>query len=170
MCMFMFMYVHMHSLAMSLTSCCLFQSAPLYLAEMAPPWYRGAINNGFQVTISIGFLMATLINFGTEKINGNLGWRLSLSLASVPAALLTLAALVLPETPNSLIQRGADIQKATALLQKMRGTPDVDEELRDLIAASNASKTVNHPFRQIFGRKYRPQLVMAILIPFFQQV
>ena len=148
----------------------LFQSVPLYLAEMAPPQYRGAINNGFQLNICIGFIAATLINFGTVKINGDLGWRISLSLASVPASLLTLAAVVLPETPNNLIQRGADLQKVTALLQKIRGTVDVDSELQDLIKGSNVSKTVHHPFRQIIQRKYRPQLVMAILIPFFQQV
>ncbi|ONK71082.1 uncharacterized protein A4U43_C04F4540 [Asparagus officinalis] len=146
------------------------QSVPLYLSEMAPPQYRGAINNGFQFSISIGFISATLINFGTEKLNGDLGWRISLSLASVPALLLTLSAIFLPETPNNLIQRGADVQKATALLQKIRGTPEVDEEIHDLVKASEASKSINHPFQEITRQKYRPQLVMAILIPFFQQV
>lgn len=148
----------------------MFQAVPLYLAEMAPPQYRGAINNGFMTCISIGIILATLINFGTEKIHGDLGWRISLALSSVPAALLTLAAIFLPETPNSLIQRGADPQEAAAVLRRIRGTADVDKELQDLIAASNVSKTINHPFREILRLKYRPQLVMALLIPFFQQV
>jgi len=53
---------------------------------MAPPQYRGAINNGFELCISIGILIANLINFGVEKIADGWGWRISLSLAAVPAA------------------------------------------------------------------------------------
>ncbi|CAI0377864.1 unnamed protein product [Linum tenue] len=65
------------------------QAVPLYLSEMAPPRYRGAINNGFQLSVGIGVLAANLINFGTEKIRSGYGWRISLSMAAVPAAILT---------------------------------------------------------------------------------
>ncbi|KAJ8772359.1 hypothetical protein K2173_027536 [Erythroxylum novogranatense] len=134
------------------------QSVPLYLSEMAPPRYRGAINNGFQLCVGIGVLAANFINFGTEKIEGGWGWRISLSLAAVPALILTIGSFFLPETPNSLIQRNNDHQKAKVVLQRIRGTTNVQVELDDLINASSISKT------------YRPQLVMAIAIPFFQQV
>lgn len=43
-------------------------------------------------------------------------------------------------------------------------------ELDDLIKASDRSKTTDHPFKQIIQTKYRPQLVMALAIPFFQQL
>ncbi|KAK4431680.1 Hexose carrier protein HEX6 [Sesamum alatum] len=79
-------------------------------------------------------------------------------------------AVFLPETPNSLIQQGRDDEKAKNLLQRIRGIDDVQEEFNGLIAANNASKTIKHPFKNIFQRKYRPQLVMSIAIPFFQQV
>ncbi|PPD82079.1 hypothetical protein GOBAR_DD20976 [Gossypium barbadense] len=146
------------------------QSVPLYLSEMAPPRYRGAINNGFQFSIGIGALVANLINFGTEKIEGGWGWRISLAMAGVPASILTLGALFLPETPSSLIQSSSDHDKAKQLLQRVRGTTDVEAELEDLIKARSISKTIKHPFKKIIQRKYRPQLVMAIAIPFFQQV
>ncbi|XVF54934.1 hypothetical protein PTKIN_Ptkin05aG0220600 [Pterospermum kingtungense] len=146
------------------------QSVPLYLSEMAPPRYRGAINNGFQFSIGIGGLVANLINFGTEKIEGGWGWRISLGMAAVPASILTLGALFVPETPSSLIQNSSDHDKAKVLLQRIRGTRDVQAELDDLIKASIVSKTIKHPFKKIIQRKYRPQLVMAIAIPFFQQV
>ncbi|KAG1360764.1 hexose carrier protein HEX6 [Cocos nucifera] len=146
------------------------QSVPLYLSEMAPPQYRGAFNNGFQFSVGVGALSANLINYGTEKIKAGWGWRVSLALAAVPASLLTLGAFFLPETPNSLIQQGNDLKKVKELLQKIRGNINVDEELHDLIAASNAAEAVNHPLRRIIRPKYRPQLVMAITIPFFQQV
>ncbi|KAM3730732.1 hypothetical protein ACB098_12G108400 [Castanea mollissima] len=146
------------------------QSVPLYLSEMAPPNYRGAINIGFQLCVGIGVLSANLINFGTEKIKAGWGWRISLAMAAVPASILTLGALFLPETPNSLIQNSKDPEKAKLMLQRVRGTNDVQAELDDLIIASSISKTIKHPFKNILQRKYRPQLVMAIAIPFFQQV
>ncbi|XP_021307453.1 hexose carrier protein HEX6-like isoform X2 [Sorghum bicolor] len=152
------------------------QSIPLYLSEMAPPQYRGAINNGFELCISIGILIANLINYGVEKIAGGWGWRLSLSLAAVPAAFLTVGAIFLPETPSFIIQRGGgggDIDEARLLLQRLRGTTRVQKELDDLVsAASEASRTTatRRPFRNILRSKYRPQLVIALLVPFFNQV
>ncbi|KAL0403050.1 UNVERIFIED_CONTAM: Hexose carrier protein HEX6 [Sesamum radiatum] len=75
-----------------------------------------------------------------------------------------------PETPNSLIQHSNDHEKAKRALQRVRGTTDVQVELDDLIEASHASKAIKHPYKNLMKRKYRPQLVMSIAIPFFQQV
>lgn len=136
---------------------------------MAPTRYRGAINNGFQFCVGIGALSANLINYGTEKIKDGWGWRISLGMAAVPASMLTLGAFFLPETPNSIIQNSKDHHKAKLMLQRIRGTHDVQPELDDLIEASNISSSIKHPFKTILKRKYRPQLVMAIAIPIFQQ-
>ncbi|BAT92869.1 hypothetical protein LR48_Vigan27s002600 [Vigna angularis] len=146
------------------------QAVPLYLSEMALPRLRGATSNGFQLSICIGGLFATLINYGTEKIEGGWGWRVSLAMAGVPASILTFGALFLPETPNSLIQRGHDHQKAKLLLQRIRGIEDVQAELDDLIKASSSKANNKQSFKVILKRRYRPQLVMAVAIPFFQQM
>lgn len=146
------------------------QSVPLYLSEMAPPRYRGAFNNGFQFSIGIGALSANLINYGTQKIKGGWGWRVSLAMGAVPASILTLGALFLPETPNSLIQSHNGPEKAKSMLQLVRGTPSVQAELDDLVKANLNIQAIRQPFRTITQEKYRPQLVMAIAIPFFQQV
>lgn len=45
------------------------------------------------------------MNAGTSRID-TWGWRLSLGLAAVPAIVLLIGSLCLPETPNSLIERG----------------------------------------------------------------
>nr|ACN35012.1 unknown [Zea mays] len=148
------------------------QSIPLYLSEMAPPQYRGAINNGFELCISIGILIANLINYGVEKIAGGWGWRISLSLAAVPAAFLTVGAIYLPETPSFIIQRRGgsnNVDEARLLLQRLRGTTRVQKELDDLVSATRTT-TTGRPFRTILRRKYRPQLVIALLVPFFNQV
>ncbi|KAJ3705102.1 hypothetical protein LUZ61_008807 [Rhynchospora tenuis] len=145
------------------------QSVPVYLSEMAPARLRGMLNIGFQLMITIGILCANLINYGTSKITGGWGWRVSLALAAVPAAIITVGSLFLPDTPNSLIDRGHD-EAARNMLRRIRGTDDIDEEYNDLVVASMESKLVEHPWANILRPKYRPQLTMAILIPFFQQL
>ncbi|KAE9613505.1 hypothetical protein Lal_00016045 [Lupinus albus] len=144
------------------------QSVPLYLSEMAPYRYRGALNIGFQMSITIGILVANILNYFFAKIKGGWGWRLSLGGAMIPALIITIGSLVLPDTPNSMIERG-DRDAAKVQLQRVRGVDDVEEEFNDLVAASEASVLVEHPWRNLLQRKYRPHLTMAILIPFFQQ-
>ncbi|CAK9226901.1 unnamed protein product [Sphagnum troendelagicum] len=143
------------------------QAVPLYLSELAPARWRGALNMLFQLATTTGNLTANLINYGTGKINP-WGWRLSLGLAGVPACLLILGSILAPETPNSLIERG-HFEKGRATLEKVRGTPNVDLEYDDILEASRAANQVKHPFRNILQRKNRPQLAMAIFCPFFQE-
>ncbi|XP_074269977.1 sugar carrier protein C-like [Silene latifolia] len=144
------------------------QSVPLYLSEMAPYKYRGALNIGFQLSITIGILIANVLNYFFAKIH-NWGWRLSLGGAMVPAIIISIGALLLPDTPNSLIERGKH-DEAMSKLRRVRGVDDVEDEFNDLVAASETSKLVEHPWRNLLQRKYRPHLTMAIAIPFFQQL
>ncbi|KAH7296627.1 hypothetical protein KP509_26G031300 [Ceratopteris richardii] len=144
------------------------QSVPVYLSEMAPAKYRGALNIMFQLAVAVGILCANLINYGTGKIIP-WGWRLSVGLAAAPAAILTLGSAFLPDTPNSLIERG-EFEKGRLMLQKIRGVQAVDEEFGDIVKASEAARKVQHPWRNILQRRYRPHLVMALMIPCFQQL
>ncbi|XP_041021038.1 sugar transport protein 10-like [Juglans microcarpa x Juglans regia] len=145
------------------------QSVPVYLSEMAPAKIRGALNIGFQMAITIGILFANLVNYGTAQIKGGWGWRVSLGLAAVPAIMMTVGSVFLPDTPNSILERGYT-DKAKQMLRKIRGTDNVDEEFKDLVDASEAAKKVDHPWKNILEPRYRPQLIICILIPFFQQL
>ncbi|RLM61638.1 sugar carrier protein C-like [Panicum miliaceum] len=145
------------------------QSVPLYLSEMAPAKLRGMLNIGFQMMTTIGILAANLINYATVGIEGGWGWRIGLGLAGVPALVITVGALALPDTPNSLIARGYH-EDAKTVLVKIRGTDDVHDEFEDMVAASEEASEIEHPWRNILEPKYRPQLTVALLIPFFQQL
>lgn len=136
---------------------------------MAPARLRGMLNILFQLMITIGILVANLINYGTSKIVGGWGWRISLGLAGVPALMITLGALFLPDTPNSLIERGHS-DEAKEMLRKIRGTEDIMAEYEDLIVASEEAKLVTHPWRNILEKRNRAPLTMSICIPFFQQL
>ncbi|CAA0842252.1 Sugar transport protein 1 [Striga hermonthica] len=147
------------------------QSAPVYLSEMAPYRYRGALNMCFQLFITLGILAANLINYWTAKSES--GWRVSLGCAAAPALLFIVGSLFLPDTPNSLIERGHS-DRALAMLRKVRGMDDVLDEFNDLVAAASvaASSTgqSRRPWTELLSRKHRPHLTMVTAIPFFQQL
>ncbi|KAL8515244.1 hypothetical protein ACS0TY_014092 [Phlomoides rotata] len=144
------------------------QAVPVFLSEIAPTRIRGGLNILFQLNITIGILFAQLINYGTAKIKGGWGWRLSLGLAGVPAVLLTIGALLVVDTPNSLIERG-HLEQGKAVLKRIRGTENVEPEFLELVEASRVAKEVKHPFRNLLMRRNRPQLIIAVALQIFQQ-
>lgn len=94
-----------------------------------------------------------------------------MGLAMVPAAIMTIGALLISDTPTSLVERGKLSQAKQSLL-KIRGKhSDVEAELAELMKCSEIAKAANQePFMTIFERQYRPHLIMAIAIPSFQQL
>jgi MFS family permease len=58
-----------------------------------------------QVILTLGVVLAQIINIWTGRFQP-WGWRVSLGLAGIPAIVLTLGGIFLPDTPNSLIERG----------------------------------------------------------------
>ncbi|KAL2925682.1 Sugar transport protein 14 [Bienertia sinuspersici] len=145
------------------------QAVPLYLSEMAPAKIRGAVNQLFQLTTCLGILVANFINYGTSKIHPH-GWRISVGLACLPATLMFVGGLFLPETPNSLVEQGR-LEEGRKVLEKVRGTTNIEAEFADLVDASEAARAIKHPFRNLLQRKNRPQLIIgAIALPAFQQL
>ncbi|XP_022755257.1 sugar carrier protein A-like isoform X1 [Durio zibethinus] len=142
------------------------QAVPLYLSEMAPTHLRGALNMMFQLATTLGIFTANMVNYGTHKLEP-WGWRLSLGLAAIPATLMTLGGFLLPETPNSLIERGSK-ETGRKVLVRIRGTDQVDAEFQDMVDASELANAIKYPFRNILEKRNRPQLVMAICMPTFQ--
>ncbi|KAL3733160.1 hypothetical protein ACJRO7_022651 [Eucalyptus globulus] len=145
------------------------QAAPVYLSEMAPPKWRGAFNTGFQFFLGTGVVFANCLNYGTAKINW--GWRLSLGLAAAPAAIMTIGALLISDTPASLVERGRLTQAKQALLKVRGQDTNIEPELAELIRSSEIARAAKEePFLTIFERQYRPHLVMSIAIPLFMQL
>lgn len=143
------------------------QCATLYNSEMAPAKLRGALNILFQLMVTIGILIAQLVNYGTQ--HHSWGWRVSLAIAFIPAFILFWGGILLPETPNSLIERG-HLEEARRVLKKIRGTENINVEYEDIVLAQQAaSEVTSNPYKTLFSRRYRPQLIITVLMPFFQQ-
>ncbi|XP_062176813.1 sugar transport protein 5-like [Alnus glutinosa] len=146
------------------------QAAPIYLSEMAPPKWRGALNSAFQLFIGVGVVSATVVNYFAAQV-GEMGWRIALGCAALPAIIMTVGALFIPDTPSSLIQRGL-VQEARQSLSQVRSCDsDTEAELNELISHSQAIKSAgSEPYKAIFQRRYRPHLVLTVAIPSFQQL
>uniref|UniRef100_A0A0D9WWP8 Major facilitator superfamily (MFS) profile domain-containing protein n=1 Tax=Leersia perrieri TaxID=77586 RepID=A0A0D9WWP8_9ORYZ len=146
------------------------QAAPLFLSEIAPAHVRGALNILFQLDVTIGILIANVVNYLTSNSHPN-GWRYSLGGAGVPALILFLGSLTITETPTSLIERGRrDAGRAT--LSRIRGTDDVGDEFEEISRACEAAAKAceeEAPFRRLRRRESRPPLVIAVAMQVFQQ-
>ncbi|KAI7839232.1 hypothetical protein COHA_006930, partial [Chlorella ohadii] len=144
-------------------------AVPLYLSEAAPHKYRGGLNMMFQLAVTIGILAAQLINYGTQEISW--GWRLSLGLAGVPAGILLIGSIVLPETPNSLIERGR-LEDGKKVLKKLRGADDVEIEYNDIVTAAQVANQVSMSasFKALFSRKYSPMTIVTGSLAMLQQL
>ncbi|KAG6782733.1 hypothetical protein POTOM_012147 [Populus tomentosa] len=133
----------------------------------------GAIVNGLAMNVPMLIIGRLLLGFGigcaNQWIEGEMAWRLSLGGAIVPGLITYVGSCLLPDTPNSKIERG-NYDRAKEQLLKLRKVDNVDEEFNDLVEASEKAKLVQHAWLNIFKRKYRPQLFFAFCIPMFQQL
>ena len=98
-----------------------------------------------------------------NRITGGWGWRLSFGLGGIPASMLTIGSLIVTDSPNSLIERGY-LDEGKSVLRRIRGIENVEPEYNELVEASHVAKAVKAPVKDVLLRKYRPPLVIAILL------
>jgi sugar porter (SP) family MFS transporter len=140
-------------------------TVPLYISEVSPAGARGWQVSLFQFAITVGILAAYLVDYAFA---GSGSWRWMLGLAVVPGAALGLGMLVLPESPRWNAQRG-NVQKAREVLVKVRGTVDVDTELRE-IEATLSQAHEHGKLSDLWLPEVRMAMVIGIGLAIFQQV
>lgn len=112
-------------------------ACPLYLAEMAPADKRGRMVTINELMIVTGQLLAFAINaLLAVLISDTHVWRIMLAVASIPAFILLIGMLVLPESPRWFGARGR-LDEARLVLSKSRTPDEVETELAEI--AKNAS-------------------------------
>ncbi|KAK9954288.1 hypothetical protein ABG768_016369 [Culter alburnus] len=104
---------------------------PMYLGEIAPKNYRGAVGIVPQLFITVGIVAAQIL--GIRNILGNKeGWPIMLGLTGIPAAIELLLLPFFPESPRYMLIQKGDEKTARKGLQRLRGWEDVDEELCEM--------------------------------------
>lgn len=101
---------------------------PLYISEMAPAHVRGRLVTVNQLMIVTGQLIAYLVNAGLATSGA---WRWMLGLAVVPAVLLGLGMLFLPDTPRWYVSKQRTAE-ARAVLERSRHGTDAEAELEGI--------------------------------------
>lgn len=112
-------------------------TAPLYLSEISPQSVRGAMISMYQLMITIGIVLAFLsdawlASYATfDGVTGG-HWRIMLGIIAIPAMIMFLGVLFLPESPRWLFLKGRKAD-AIAVFQHMQlEVGEVDMEVREI--------------------------------------
>jgi MFS transporter, SP family, arabinose:H+ symporter len=143
-------------------------AAPMFIAEIAPPRYRGRLTGMFQFNIVFGILVAFLSNSLIRGTSVN-DWRWMLAVMAVPALIFAISCLSLPESPRWLIVRKKNRTEAMEVLRNINpGSPE--EELVSLAGEIEASRHEGIRRAGFFSVELRKPLFLAFFIAFFNQL
>ena len=143
---------------------------PAYMSEMSPARLRGRLSGINQTMIVSGMLLSYVVDFLLKDMPETLAWRLMLSLAAVPAIILFLGVLRLPESPRFLVRHGK-IAEARQVLGFIREKDEVDAELRDIqeTAQEESAAAANTSLSTLLSDKYRYLVTAGVGVAAFQQ-
>ncbi len=142
------------------------QVIPMYVAELAPPAHRGRLVLMFQVAIGVGIVIATIVG-ATEMVD----WRVAIGAASVPAVMMLLAMLRMPESPRWLYKQDRRDDAAAALQRIRPRGVDVQPEVTMICRLDKEERTAGT--RGWSGLKeawVRPALVVGCGLAMFTQL
>ncbi|HET7578123.1 MAG TPA: sugar porter family MFS transporter [Bacillales bacterium] len=135
---------------------------PLYLSEMAPTHIRGRLASLNQLMITIGILVAYIIDFIFSPIEG---WRWMLGLAVVPAIALVIGVAFMPESPRWLIKRKRE-DEARDVMKLTRQENEIESEIHEI---KETEKIEEDAMTILKASWLRPMLVAGIGLAVFQQ-
>jgi sugar porter (SP) family MFS transporter len=147
---------------------------PLYQSETAPKWIRGVIVGSYQLAITVGLLLAAIVNNATHNRNDNGSYRIPIAVQFAWALILISGMLVLPETPRYLIRNGHP-EMAARSLARLRRLPETHEAIIDELAEIQA----NHEYELTLGKAtyldcfkggVRKRLITGCLLQGLQQL
>ncbi|KJZ73440.1 hypothetical protein HIM_07234 [Hirsutella minnesotensis 3608] len=92
---------------------------PMYQAETAPPWIRGAMVCAYQLFITGGIFLAACFNYGTvtHQRDSSASWRIVIGLGWLWTLALGVGILFFPETPRFDYRRGRTEEAADTLIK-----------------------------------------------------
>ena len=120
---------------------------PLYQSETAPKWIRGTIVGAYQLAITIGLLIAAIVDNSTKDRNDTGSYRIPIAVQFAWAIILVAGMLLLPETPRMWIKRNKPERAAKSLSTLRRldvDNPAIVEELAEIQA--------NHEYESSLGK------------------
>ena len=97
---------------------------PMFQSECSPRQIRGAVVASYQLLITLGILVANLVNYGVRNIEeSDASWRIVIGIGIGCSLPLGLGVLALPESPRWLATR-QDWDGARMSMARLRGCKD----------------------------------------------
>jgi len=144
------------------------QVTPMYIAELAPPSRRGRLVISFNLSIGIGILVANIVGFTLQDV---WSWRGMIVAAVLPAIILLLCMLRLPESPRWLAEN-VSMEKARSVLEQVRDNEsDVNfelDEIRQVVAEGGSGRKAS--WSMLLEPWIRPAAVAAFGVAAFTQL
>ncbi|MFD7340596.1 sugar porter family MFS transporter [Streptomyces violascens] len=152
---------------------------PAYIAEVAPPAYRGRLGSFQQAAIVIGIAISQLVNWGIlnaaggeqrGKIIGLEAWQVMLGVMVIPAILYGLLSFAIPESPRFLISVGRDADAKKVLADVEGKNVDLDARVAEIEHAMKSEHKSS--FKDLLGSKwgFLPIVWVGIGLSVFQQL
>jgi sugar porter (SP) family MFS transporter len=138
-------------------------AAPLYAAELAPARVRGRMISLYQLAITLGIFVAYLADYLLTEGDR---WRAMLGVSAVPALLLFVAILPLPDSARWLVKMGRH-DEARAALDKVESDRDIDTELAEMEELNR--QEAEGTWRAVFAPTWRKPLVIGVALAALQQ-
>ncbi|WP_241623721.1 sugar porter family MFS transporter [Rosenbergiella epipactidis] len=139
-------------------------TAPLYIAEIAPERYRGSMISMYQMMLTTGIVVAFLSD-AALSYSGN--WRLMLGVIALPALVLFIGVIFLPNSPRWLAATGRyhDAQK---VLERLRSNDtQAKKELDEIRESLKVKQSGWSLFRT--NTNFRRSVGLGVLLQVMQQ-
>ncbi|KAG6651791.1 polyol transporter 5-like [Carya illinoinensis] len=159
--------------------------APVYTAEVSPASSRGFLTSFPEVFINGGILLGYVSNYAFSKLPTHLGWRLMLGVGAIPAVILGIVVLGMPESPRWLVMQGRlgeakrvldktsdSKEEADIRLADIKGAAGIPENCTDDIVQVPKQSHGEDVWKELLLRPTPPvrhALIAAVGIHFFQQ-
>ncbi|MFF7392647.1 sugar porter family MFS transporter [Streptomyces scabiei] len=151
---------------------------PAYIAEVAPPAYRGRLGSFQQAAIVVGIAVSQLVNWGIlnaadgdqrGELLGLEAWQIMLGVMVVPAVLYGLLTFAIPESPRFLISVGKHERAREVLIEVEGGDVDLDARVAEIESAMNSEH--RSTFKDLLGGSFlfKPIVWIGIGLSVFQQ-
>jgi SP family galactose:H+ symporter-like MFS transporter len=138
--------------------------APLYISEVAPANVRGGLVSLYQFAITIGILVAYLIDYA---LAGDAQWRWMLGLAAIPSFVLMGGMVGMPESPRYLFKIGRDAQARDELQRIYSQSGAAKQEEQSILESLRSKSQGFEVFRQ---PAIRLALFIGVTLAVLQQI
>lgn len=139
-------------------------TVPVYLSEMAPTEFRGSLGSLNQLMITIGILVAFLVNYAFTDIEG---WRWMLGLAVVPSVILLIGIAFMPESPRWLLEHRSEKAARDVMKITFNSDKEIDHEIKEMREISKVSESTWSVLKSPW---LRPTLIVGCVFALFQQI